>query len=75
MVIAVGADKRRHEALGCSALPPCSPDFSPIENGFPELKTLLRMAAARTMDAPCANHFTAAGSGPGWAESAPVSNL
>ena len=30
MVIAVGADKRRYEALGCFALPRCSPDFSPI---------------------------------------------
>ena len=57
-------------------LPPYSPDFNPIENAFAKLKTLLRKAAARTLDqlwrtigesldafspAECANYFTAAG--------------
>jgi transposase len=31
-------------------LPPYSPDFNPIENAFAKLKTLLRKAAARTID-------------------------
>lgn len=30
-------------------LPPYSPDFSPIENAFSKLKSLLRKAAARTV--------------------------
>ena len=57
-------------------LPPYSPDFNPIENAFAKLKTLLRKAAARTVDhlwrligdcldaftpAECANYFAAAG--------------
>ena len=31
-------------------LPPYSPDFNPIEQGFAKLKALLRKAAARTVD-------------------------
>lgn len=57
-------------------LPPCSPDFNPIENAFAKLKALLRKAAARTIpelwqaiaDAlpqftpnECASYFTATG--------------
>jgi transposase len=39
------------EAAGASLiyLPPCSPDFNPIENAFAKLKALLRAAAARTI--------------------------
>lgn len=33
-------------------LPPCSPDFNPIEIAFSKLKALLRKAAARTVDGP-----------------------
>ena len=38
------------EARGCELiyLPPYSPDFSPIEEAFGKLKTLLRKAKART---------------------------
>ena len=38
------------EAAGARLLflPPCSPDFNPIENAFAKLKALLRTAAART---------------------------
>ena len=32
-------------------LPPYSPDFNPIENAFAKLKSLLRKAAARTVEA------------------------
>lgn len=32
-------------------LPPYSPDFTPIENSFAKLKTHVRKAAARTVDA------------------------
>jgi transposase len=57
-------------------LPPYSPDLNPIENVFSKLKTLLRKAAIRTVDAlraeignllnafspqECTNYFTAAG--------------
>ena len=57
-------------------LPPYSPDFNPIEQLFAKLKTLLRKAAARTIEAlwnaighllaafspaECANYFTDAG--------------
>jgi transposase len=57
-------------------LPPYSPDFNPIENAFAKLKSLLRRAAARTIDelwnairdalpafspAECANYFNATG--------------
>jgi transposase len=40
------------EATGARLLflPPYSPDFNPIENAFAKLKTLLRKAAARTID-------------------------
>ena len=40
------------EAAGASLryLPPYSPDFNPIEQVFAKLKTLLRSAAARTME-------------------------
>ena len=31
-------------------LPPCSPDFNPIEQVFAKLKTLLRKAAARSVE-------------------------
>jgi transposase len=66
------------EAVGAVLryLPPYSPDFNPIEQLFAKLKTLLRKAAARTIDAlwnaighllaafspaECANYFTDAG--------------
>lgn len=57
-------------------LPPYSPDFNPIEQLFAKLKTLLRKAAARTIEAlwnaighlltafspaECANYFTDTG--------------
>jgi transposase len=57
-------------------LPPYSPDFNPIEQVFAKLKTLLRKAAARTLEAlenaiavalnafspqECTNYITAAG--------------
>jgi len=65
------------EAAGATLLflPPYSPDFNPIENAFAKLKTLLRKAAARTIDQlwrvigesldaftpnECANYFAAA---------------
>ena len=74
-----GADVRRAiEAAGAVLryLPPYSPDFNPIESAFAKLKSLLRKAAARTMDelwdairdllpqftaSECANYFTATG--------------
>lgn len=66
------------EAAGARLLflPPYSPDFNPIENAFAKLKTLLRKAAARTVEhlwrvigtcldaftpTECANYFAAAG--------------
>jgi transposase len=66
------------EAAGATLLflPPYSPDFNPIENSFAKLKSILRKAAARTVDqlyeairealprftpAECRNYFTAAG--------------
>ena len=66
------------EAVGAELryLPPHSPDFNPIENAFAKLKSILRKAAARTIDdlwdvignalpsftlQECANYFTAAG--------------
>ena len=57
-------------------LPPYSPDFNPIENGFSKLKAHLRKAAERTIDglwtaigrvidlftpAECRNYFKPAG--------------
>lgn len=43
---------RRHEAAGAELrfFRPYSPDFNPIDNGFPKLKALLRKVAARTRD-------------------------
>ena len=40
------------EAAGAELrlLPPCSPDFNPIENAFAKLKALLRNAAERTVE-------------------------
>lgn len=66
------------EAAGAELhyLPPYSPDLNPIENAFSKLKSLLRTAAARTIDeletaiknalptfkpTECANYFKAAG--------------
>ena len=66
------------EAAGASLryLPPCSPDFNPIEMAFAKLKGLLRAAAARTISdlwqaianalrrftsQECANYLAAAG--------------
>ncbi len=68
------------EARGATLilLPPYSPDFNPIENAFAKFKSLLRKAAARTVDTldaaiadafraftpqECANYFVAAGYG------------
>jgi transposase len=57
-------------------LPPCSPDFNPIEQVFAKLKSILRSAAARTREAlwaatgtalnafsahECGNYFAHAG--------------
>lgn len=44
------------ETAGASLrfLPPCSPDFNPIENAFAKLEAPLRKVAARTRDAPWA---------------------
>lgn len=57
-------------------LPPYSPDFNPIEQAFAKLKSILRKAAARTVDTleaaiataldaftpdECANYFTNSG--------------
>jgi len=66
------------EAAGATLryLPPYSPDFNPIENAFAKLKSILREAAARTIDnlwnalrdalpafspRECEDYFTAAG--------------
>ena len=66
------------EAVGASMLflPPYSPDFNPIEQAFSKIKTILRKAAARTVEAleatiavaldafsqdECANYFTNSG--------------
>jgi transposase len=66
------------EAAGAELryLPPYSPDFNPIEMAFSKFKTILRGAAARTIDdlwdttaqalhrftsSDCANYFIAAG--------------
>ena len=45
--------RRLIEAAGCTLLflPPYSPDFNPIEQAWSKLKTLLRSAGARTVDA------------------------
>ena len=72
------AVRRMIEAAGATLLylPPCSPDFSPIENAFSKLKAGLRKAAERTIEAlwqtigrlidtftptECQNFFNAAG--------------
>lgn len=59
-------------------LPPYSPDFNPIENAYAKFKSLLRKAAARSLDdlevaisdafnaftpEECTNYFAAAGYG------------
>ena len=71
------------EAAGASLLflPPYSPDFNPIENAFAKLKSLLRRAAERTVEAlwatigriadafspaECANCFSACRYDPDW---------
>ena len=68
------------EARGATLilLPPYSPDFNPIENAFAKFKSLLRKAAARSVETleaaiadafhafspqECANYFAAAGYG------------
>ena len=45
--------RRLIEGAGCTLLflPPYSPDFNPIEQAWSKLKTLLRSAGARTVDA------------------------
>jgi len=40
-------------------LPPCSPDFAPIEPAFRKLNPHLRTAAARTREAPTAGRQAA----------------
>lgn len=72
---AVRAAIERADAISLY-LPPYSPDLNPIENAFAKLKTLLRKAAARTINelwdaicdallnlspTECTNYFTAAG--------------
>lgn len=49
----VSAVREKLEAKGLRLLylPPYSPDFAPIEQAWSKLKTLLRNAAARSMDA------------------------
>jgi len=75
------------EVAGASLLylPPCSPDFNPIENAFAKLKAMLRKVAARTIEGlwsavgsiidtfnpiECVNYFAAAGYDPAWSENA-----
>lgn len=43
---------RAIERAGCTAvyLPPCSPDFNPIEQAFSKVKARLRAAELRTVD-------------------------
>jgi transposase len=72
------AARKAIELRGASLilLPPYSPDFNPIENAFAKFKSLLRKAAARTVDTldvaiadafnaftpqECANYFAEAG--------------
>ncbi len=74
----VAGVKEAIEASGASLsyLPPYSPDLNPIENAFAKLKTLLRTAAPRTVEAlwttmgkslsafsanECSNYFANAG--------------
>ena len=66
------------EAVGARLLflPPYSPDFNPIEQAFSKIKSILRKAATRTVEAleaaivialeaftleECANYFTNSG--------------
>lgn len=73
-----GAVRTAIEAAGAELrfLPPYSPDFNPIENAFSKLKSILRKAAARTIEdlwcvigqaidaftpSECQNYFTACG--------------
>lgn len=71
---------RVHELIDAAGaellfLPPCSPDFNPIENAFAKMKALLRKAAERSVEGlwsaigriagmfspqECANYFQAA---------------
>ena len=46
-------------------LPPYSPDLNPIEQMFAKLKTLLRRAAERTVEATCVNGGDKTGQGGG----------
>lgn len=74
------AVRKAIEVCGASLflLPPYSPDFNPIENAYAKFKSLLRQAAARTVESleraiadafeaftpqECANYFTEAGYG------------
>lgn len=74
----VSAARATIEAIGAMMmfLPPYSPDFNPIEQAFAKLKSILRKAAARTVDMldaaianaldafkpdECANYFTNSG--------------
>lgn len=49
----VGGARQAIEPAGATLmfLPPCSPDFNPIEQVFAKIKALLRKAAARTVEA------------------------
>ena len=75
------------EARGAKMLflPPYSPDFNPIEQAFAKIKSILRKAAARTVNAletaivtaldaftsnECANYFTNSGYEPDRSENA-----
>jgi len=48
-----GTVKEIIEGRGCELLylPPCSPDFNPIEQAFSKVKELIRKAEARTREA------------------------
>lgn len=45
------SEKLEAAGLGLLYLPPYSPDFAPVEQAWSKLKTLLRTAAARTLEA------------------------
>ena len=70
--------RERIEAVGATLrfLPPCSPDFNPIEKAFSKLKAMLRKIGERTVNGfwdligrlvdifqprECANYFTSCG--------------
>jgi transposase len=61
MARALSVDPRRAGATPLF-LPPCAPEFAPIEHAFAALKVLLRRATARTRDG--ANDVAAAGHEP-----------